>query len=581
LRGIGLARHPFVITIIMATTTSNSPLRKQASTAIDTVAADIQSAARQELDSLRNTVNVRLAALERALGREGSDPAFEAIVEKLCDVAAEQTDAACTWTRAQLEDAAAKELTAVRARAKADLDRVQADLDAATALMDETRADFEQRLAKADAAAADTARTLAEFKAKTEVTLREGEQRFVQSDAARLEAVQALAETERAAAAARRDADAAAASLAEARNQIASLEGVRSDLMLAREIAETHLEGEVHHRNVIAAELEAARAKALQAKADADAIRLQLQRATARISVLEAGHRSVVDESSTTAGDPAVAIGRVRSALQRLSGAATGRAMLDAALESLAENFSRAALCVVTPQGCTVWGSRGFDPPLESRRAVIPLTDDALLRRGLDEWKPATIQETDGDELVGLSGHPIAYAIALPIVPQDKGAIMLYAENPPESSRENPSVAEAIAGIIIDHLGQRLRPRKTGAAAEPPPYLRVRQARRVKIQDGADVAVDGAHSTLVDLSTHGAQVLSPRAIRPNCSVRLQLPSNSGALSCEARVVWVLVEQGQDPQNALYRAGVQFTDADMPELEAFFAQHGLAEPSIRH
>ena len=566
----------------MATTTSNSPLRKQASAAVDTVAADIQNAARQELDSLRNTVNVRLAALERALGREGNDPAFEAIVEKLCDVAAEQTDAACTWTRAQLEDAAAKELAAVRARAKADLDRAQADLDAATALMDETRADFEQRLAKADAAAVDAARTLAEFTAKTEVMLREGEQRFAQSDAARLETVQALAESERVATAARREADAAAASLAEARTQIASLEGVRSDLMLAGEIAETHLEGEVHHRNVIAAELEAARAKALQAKADADAIRLQLQRATARIGVLEkAGHRSGVDESVTTAGDAAAAIGRVRSALQRLSGAATGRAMLDAALESLAENFSRAALCVVTPQGCTVWGSRGFDPPLESRRAMIPLADDALLRRGFDEWKPATIQDADGDGLVGLSGHPIAYAIALPIVPQDKGAIMLYAENPLELSREDASVAEAIAGIIIDHLGQRLRPRKTGAAAEPPPYLRVRQARRVKIQDGANVAVDGAHSTLVDLSTHGAQVLSPRAIRPNCSVRLQLPSNSGALSCEARVVWVLVEQGQDPQNALYRAGVQFTDADMPELEAFFAQHGLAEPAIRH
>jgi len=564
----------------MATTTSNSPLRKQAGAAIDSVAADIQNAARQELDSLRNTVNVRLAALERALGREGNDPAFEAIVEKLCDVAAEQTDAACKWTRGQLEDASAKQLTAVRARAKADLDRVQADLDAATALMEETRADFEQRLAKADAAAVDAARTLAEFKAQTEGTLRKGEQRLAQSEAARLEAVQTLAETERVAGAARREADAAAASLADARTQIASLEGVRSDLMLAREIAETHLEGEAHHRNVIAAELEAARAKALQAKADADAVRLQLQRATARISVLEAGQRSGADESVTTTGDPAAAIGRVRSALQRLSGAATGRAMLDAALESLAENFSRAALCVVTPQGFTVSGSRGFDTPLESRRAVIPLTDDALLRRGLDEWKPATIQDTDGDGLVGLTGHPIAYAIALPIMPQDKGAIMLYAENPPES-REDVSVAEAIAGIIIDHLGQRLRPRKTGAAAEPPPYLRVRQARRVKIQDGANVAVDGAHSTLVDLSTHGAQVLSPRAIRPNCSVRLQLPSNSGALSCEARVVWVVVEQGQDPQNALYRAGVQFTDVDMPELEAFFAQHGLAEPSIRH
>ena len=314
--------------------------------------------------------------------------------------------------------------------------------------------------------------------------------------------------------------------------------------MLAREIAETHLEGEVHHRNVIAAELEAARR---EGAAGQGGRRRDPAPAAARDRADQRSRERGTDPSSmqslTTAGDPAAAIGRVRSALQRLSGAATGRAMLDAALESLAENFSRAALCVVTPQGCTVWGSRGFDPPLESRRAVIPLTDDALLRRGLDEWKPATIQDTDGGELVGLSGHPIAYAIALPIVPQDKGAIMLYAENPPESSREDASVAEAIAGIIIDHLGQRLRPRKTGAAAEPPPYLRVRQARRVKIQDGGDVAVDGAHSTLVDLSTHGAQVLSPRAIRPNCSVRLQLPSNSGALSCEARVVWVLRRAG--------------------------------------
>jgi hypothetical protein len=567
----------------MAATTSNSPLRKQASAAIrkpagaaiSTVAAEIQNAARQELDSLRNTVNARLAALERAVSREESDPAFEAIVEKLCDVAAEQTDAACAWTRAQVEDAAAKELAAVRARA-------QADLDAATTLLDETRLVFEQRLAKADKATAETARALAELKAQTEIALREGEQRLAQAEAARLKVVQALAESERVAAAARQEADAGAVSLAEARTQIASLEGVRADLMLARDIADAHLEGEVHHRSVIAAELEAARAKAMQAKSDADAGRLQLQRAAARISALEAQHRQAGgDGSATTNGDPAAVVSRVRTALQRLSGAATGRAMLDAALESLAENFARAALCVVTPQSCTVSGSRGFDQPLESRRAVIPLNEDALLRRSLDEWKPATIQDTSGDGLVGLSGHPITYAIALPIVPQDKGAIMLYAENPPGSSSGDTSVAEAIAGVIADHLGQRLRPRKTGAATEPPPYLRVRQARRVKIQDGGGVAVDGAHSTLVDLSTHGAQVLSPRAIRPNCSVRLQLPSTSGALSCEARVVWVLVEQGQDPQNALYRAGVQFTDVDTPELEAFFAQHGLAEPSIRH
>ena len=79
----------------------------------------------------------------------------------------------------------------------------------------------------------------------------------------------------------------------------------------------------------------------------------------------------------------------------------------------------------------------------------------------------------------------------------------------------------------------------------------------------------------------GAQVLSPRAIRPNRSVQLQLPGETGALSCEARVVWVVVEPGQDKQKALFRAGIQFKDVNAPELEAFFSQHGVFEPSIRH
>ena len=133
----------------------------------------------------------------------------------------------------------------------------------------------------------------------------------------------------------------------------------------------------------------------------------------------------------------------------------------------------------------------------------------------------------------------------------------------------------------MDQLGQRLRSRRTAAAAEPPAYLPARQAPRVKIPQGADVAVDGAHSTLVDLSMLGAQVLSPRAMRPNGSVRLQLPNETGALSCEGRVVWVLVEQGEDRQHALYRAGVQFTRVDAPELEAYFSQRGLFDRAIRH
>jgi hypothetical protein len=529
------------------------------------------------LESLRSLMNVHLAALDRVITRDQNDPAFDPIIEKLCEVASQQTEAASTSARAQAEAAANSQLAAARAQA-------QADLDAAHAMSEAMRAELEQRLAKADAAGAQTARALADLRASTDAALLEGQERLAQSEAARLEAALALAETERVAAAARREADAGAASLAEGRTQIAALEGVRADLLLGRDIAQAHLDGEVHHRNSIAAELEVARAKALHAKADADACRLELQRAAARIRALEQRQpQRVGDSSSATGGEAAAALAQVRSALQSLTSVATGRGLLDAALKSLAENFSRVALCMVGPQGCTVWGSRGFDPPLKNRKPLIPVNADSPLTRALADGKTATVRVMDGEGVPGVSGSPIGYAIALPIVVQDQCIGMLYAENPPESSIGDPTVAEKIAEILVDHLGMRLRPRGAPSAAAPQQYSQARQANRVKIQEGTNVAVDGADSTLIDLSIHGAQVLSPRTIRPNRSVQLLLPGDTGPLACEARVVWVVVEPGQGRQKSLFRAGVQFTDASVsaPELEAFFSQHGVLESTIRH
>lgn len=576
---------------MMTSTTSNNPLRKQAAASIDAAATEIQHGARQELESLRSSINARLTALEKALSREPDEPAFNAIVEKLCAVAEEHAEAASTFTRAEAEVAAAAQLTAVRAKA-------QAELEATHAASEATRLELEERLAKADASATETARALLDLRARTdaarleseqrlarsEAARLEGEQRLAQSEAERLEAAVTMAETERAAAVARQDAEAAAALLEEARTQITALEGTRGDLTLARDIAEAHLEGEVHHRNVIEAELQAAREKALHAKADADACRLELQRAAARIRAFEEQHRHLngSEDPTTTSIDAAMVVGQVRSALQKLAGAGTGRALLDAALESLSENFSRVALCAVAPQGCTVWGSRGFETPLESRKGMMPLPADSPMARALADWKPVAVHAADGEPRVGVSGSPIAFAIALPIVAQDRATVMLYAENPPESSSGDSRVAEKIAEILVDHLAQRLRPRKAATAAvEPPAHVPARQARRVKLQEGTDVAVDGARATLVDLSTRGAQVLSPRAVKPNSSVRLQVPTEAGALSCEARVVWVLVEKRQDHKHALYRAGVQFTDIAAPEFEAFFSQHGVLDNAIRH
>jgi hypothetical protein len=209
------------------------------------------------------------------------------------------------------------------------------------------------------------------------------------------------------------------------------------------------------------------------------------------------------------------------------------------------------------------------------------LAADSPLSRALAEWKPATARLVDGHAPIGLSGRPVGYAIALPIVEQGQGAVMLYAENPPESTCGDPDVAAKIADILADHVRRRLRKKQTARADEPSSHSPERQARRVKIKKNVNVTVDGALGTLVDLSTTGAQVLSPHAVRPDHSVQLMLPNDNGGLSCQARVVWVVVEDSRDPKHSLYRAGVQFRGVNAPEFDAFFSQHGIAETAIKH
>src|ERR1700682_488513 len=99
----------------MSPKTLNSPLRQQAGASIDAVATEIQHAVRQELDALRSAVSARLAALDRELSRDQNDPAFDPVIEKLCEIAGEQAEAASTSARAQAEAAAAGQLAAAHA----------------------------------------------------------------------------------------------------------------------------------------------------------------------------------------------------------------------------------------------------------------------------------------------------------------------------------------------------------------------------------------------------------------------------------------------------------------------------------
>ena len=543
------------------TTTAQSPLQTQAEASVDAVAAEIQRTARQELDALRELIGARLASLERAFVRDGNDPAFAPILQKLCEAATEQADSASASARAQAEEAASRQLAAVREQAQADLnaarEQAQTELNGVRkqheAAQAQSKLEFQKRLAQSEKSSADAAR--------------------------------ALADAERVAASVRHAAEIGAANLHEAHARIQALEQELVELALARDVADAHLEGEVQARTTLAAELDAVREMALYAQTDADTSRLALRNATERIRVLEERHRKLDAEPRKSAGaataETAATLETVRAGLQTLTATTTGRGLLDALLEPLAQQFSMVAWCVVRTDDYVVWGSRGFDPPLQSRKPVSPVPADSPLSRALAEKKPATARPTDGQAPLGLSGRPVGYAIAVPIVEQGQGWVMLYAENPPESTCGDPDAAAKTAEIFADHVRRRLRKKQAALSEEPSTHSPERKARRVKIKKSVNVTIDGAPSALVDLSTTGAQVLSPRAVRPDHSVQLMLPNDNGGLSCQARVVWVAIEHARDPKHSMYRAGIQFRDVDAPEFEAFFSKHGIGETAIKH
>ena len=69
---------------------------------------------------------------------------------------------------------------------------------------------------------------------------------------------------------------------------------------------------------------------------------------------------------------------------------------------------------------------------------------------------------------------------------------------------------------------------------EPKPALDqqgTRRAPRIPIKDGVEVAVDGNPAALVDLSTVGAQVVSPTVLKPNQRVRVMMGDGKTAVKC--------------------------------------------------
>jgi hypothetical protein len=98
-----------------------------------------------------------------------------------------------------------------------------------------------------------------------------------------------------------------------------------------------------------------------------------------------------------------------------------------------------------------------------------------------------------------------------------------------------------------------------------------RRAPRFQIAGTVTVTIEGNPATLVDLSTIGAQVISPTILKPNQRVRLAFADAEGGMKIACAVAWAAFEipKGTGPR---YRAGLEFTNADPAAIEAVIARH---------
>jgi hypothetical protein len=341
-------------------------------------------------------------------------------------------------------------------------------------------------------------------------------------------------------------------------------------------------------------QLETAYEELRLAKAEVKSYRLRAQQEAERISRLEDVHapadRTDASPVAVDRRDESAALENLRKDLLALNNTQSADEMLTVLLGALGRQFEAAALFAVCSQGLKFWRGRRGGMPLDVHVPLQPFDGASILIRAFNA-RAAVV----GAESTLLGDGPAGVAVALPLMSNDKVLVVAYLESPRERPESDVHVSTKAAEILIDRANQRLQRTQPLAAAaglserplagdptqpvpaveETPHYVLTRQARRVPIHDGVTVLIDGVSSSLVDLSTLGAQILSPTTVRPNRAVRVVLQHDTGPLACTGRIVWARLEPGTQEESVSYRAGLEFTEANAAALQAFAAQHGAA------
>jgi hypothetical protein len=158
---------------------------------------------------------------------------------------------------------------------------------------------------------------------------------------------------------------------------------------------------------------------------------------------------------------------------------------------------------------------------------------------------------TRGAALINrIKADPKLAACEIQIVAHDGEYTRAPAARPPEPALDGAAVAVAAPAPAEAPLDQR----------------GTRRAPRFRIVEGVEVLVDGNTATLVDLSTVGAQVVSPTILKPNQRLRMSIAEGKRPIRFSAGVAWASFELAKTGPR--YRAGIEFFDAEPEAVQKF-------------
>ena len=165
-----------------------------------------------------------------------------------------------------------------------------------------------------------------------------------------------------------------------------------------------------------------------------------------------------------------------------------------------------------------------------------------------------------------IKADPALSGAEIRIVAHDGTYARVSPRRSPASQRLAP-VAEAAPAVEIEPV---VEPNAAPQPAASDQYALTRRAPRFRMLDGTEAQVDGSLARIVDLSTIGAQILSPTPLKPDQLVRVVLVAERGAVRFHGAVAWASYEIPKGISQ--YRAGLEFKGAELKVLDTFCRLH---------